>query len=295
MAIGNLTKTRFDIAKKDMVRLFESGKSKIYTFTELAGLLSQNSGHWRLPNNLSLRAFLDLLTTRTKLKAVNFEFPKITMTKFVWGEISIFELVASLRAGAYFSHYSAIYLHELTKQVPKAIYFNYEQPKKPAPAGTLQQENIDRAFSCPARITNNVAKLDDYQIYLLSGKQTGRLGVLDIAHNDSQIPVTDTERTLVDATVRPNYSGGVAEVLGAFRKAAPRVSVNKMMAYLKTLDYVYPYHQAIGFYLEKSGAYTDSQIRLVEKFGKYYDFYLVHQIKDTGYSKRWKIYYPKDL
>ncbi len=112
MAIGNLTKTRFDIAKKDMVRLFESGKSKIYTFTELADLLSQNKGHWGLPNNLSLRAFLDLLTTRTKLKAVTFEFPKITMMRFVWGNISVFDLVASLRAGAYFSHYSAIYFHE---------------------------------------------------------------------------------------------------------------------------------------------------------------------------------------
>lgn len=144
-------------------------------------------------------------------------------------------------------------------------------------------------------MTNNVAKVGDYTIYLLSGKQTGRLGVVDITHNDGQVPVTDIERTLVDATVRPTYSGGVAEVLGAFRKAAPKVSVNKMMAYLKRLDYVYPYHQAIGFYLEKSGAYRDSQIRLVEKLSKDYDFYLIHQMKDTGYSKRWKIYYPKGL
>jgi len=62
---------------------------------------------------------------------------------------------------------------------------------------------------------------------------------------------------------------------------------------LKKLSYIYPYHQAIGFYLQKAGVYTDMQIRLLKKFQFEFDFYLTHQMKETEYSKEWRLYYPK--
>ena len=107
--------------------------------------------------------------------------------------------------------------------------------------------------------------------------------------------VTDIERTLIDITVRPIYSGGIHEVLAAFKKAAKIVSINKLTAQLKTLDYIYPYHQAIGFYLEKAGNYKDTQIELLKDFDFNYDFYLDHATEEVEYSKEWKLYYPKNF
>ena len=109
------------------------------------------------------------------------------------------------------------------------------------------------------------------------------------------VRLTNIERTLVDAVVRPEYSGGPNEVLTAFRNAAENVSINKLVSMLKRIDHVYPYHQAIGFYLEKSGAYRQSQIDLLRKQEMRYDFYLMHQIKDAKFSSRWKLYYPESL
>ena len=100
--------------------------------------------------------------------------------------------------------------------------------------------------------------------------------------DEEKIRVTDIERTLIDVTVRPIYAGGVFEVL-------------KLAATLKKLDYIYPYHQAVGFYLERAGVYRESSISLLKKFGFKYDFYLMHQIKEKEYSKKWRLYFPKGL
>ena len=71
--------------------------------------------------------------------------------------------------------------------------------------------------------------------------------------------MTNVERTLIDATVKPMYAGGVFEVAKAFALANDRLSVNKLMPMLRKLDFSYPYHQAIGYYLERAG-YKSSQL-----------------------------------
>ncbi len=120
-----------------------------------------------------------------------------------------------------------------------------------------------------------------------------------IVINDSELGrklrVTDLERTLIDATVRPFYAGGVNEVLKAYSLAADRISVNRLSALLRRFEYVYPYHQAVGFYLEKSNAYRPEQIDLLRGFPREFDFYLTYQIGEREYSKEWKLFYPKGL
>lgn len=109
------------------------------------------------------------------------------------------------------------------------------------------------------------------------------------------IRLTNVEGTLIDITVRPGYAGGVFEVLNAFRNAKGKVSINRLVAMLKRLDYLYPFHQAIGFYLERAGVYDESSIRLLRKIEMNYDSYLAHGMKDPDYSKEWRLFFPKGL
>ncbi len=61
------------------------------------------------------------------------------------------------------------------------------------------------------------------------------------------------------------------------------------------MDYVYPYRQAIGFYLEKAEVYDENEIQQLKDIPMNFDFYLDYKMKETEYSETWKISYPKDL
>jgi hypothetical protein len=108
--------------------------------------------------------------------------------------------------------------------------------------------------------------------------------------------LTDIERTLIDIAVRPFYAGGVAEVLTAYERAGGRASVNRLAGMLRKLAYVYPYHQAIGFYLEAAGSYDWNAIELFRGGFEYeFDFYLTYGMEETEYVPSWHVYVPKGL
>jgi hypothetical protein len=289
-----MSETRIRIAKADIVKAFDERGVRVLTKGDIDAILEENREFWRLRQTMSAEEFIRFLVHDTKMQKVALDFPHRKVLRYVWGNLPLNELLMAIDSKCYFSHYTAVAFHGLTEQVPKTVYVNREQPPKPHPPGDLTQDSIDRAFRGPTRLSSNFIKHKDRTIYLLSGKQTGNLGVVKVEDSDhTAVRVTGLERTLIDIAVRPEYAGGVFEVLRAYKAAQGRVSVNKIGATLKKLDYLYPYHQAIGFYLERAGVYREAAIELLRRFEFKYDFYLMHQIKEKAYSKKWRLYYPK--
>jgi len=286
--------TRFQIAKSDIVSFFEDYGKEILDYNDISRILNQNRRSWRLPVSLTANKFIELLNENTKLKTNELKFLRKKYMRFTWGDVSVYRLALSLERNSYFTHYTALYWHNLTEQIPKTIYVNCEQSQKRYAPTRLIQENIDRAFRNPQRESKNIASVGDFKICILNGKYTNRLGVIETTTQENEnIILTDIERTLIDIVVRPSYSGGIHEVLNAYRNAVGKVSINRLSAILQKLNYIYPYHQAIGFYLQRAGVYRESQIKLLKKFDFEYDFYITHKMKETEYSKEWRLYYPK--
>jgi len=95
--------------------------------------------------------------------------------------------------------------------------------------------------------------------------------------------------------VRPVYAGGRSlAILKAFRKAKEKVEVGTLVSTLRMLQFVYPYHQAIGFYMESAG-YMLEQIEPLRRPGIQFDFYLAHEMHDPAYDARWRVHYPNEL
>jgi len=286
---------RMDIAGPDIIRVFDTAHKRVYSLSELAHLLDINRSHWRLAVRTTAADFVRFLQ-RKGLKEVEITFLHTgirPITRYIWKEGSPYAVGQSLKERAYLSHGSAVFLHSLTDQLPKTIYVNREQSEKHTSVGPLLQQNIDRAFASKQRQTQAIAKYaDEWQFVIINGKHTGQLGVEPIEFQGTTLRVTGIDRTLIDIAVRPAYAGGVFQVLNAYRGAKDRASVATLIATLKKLDYLYPYHQAIGFYMQCAG-YDSKRYDRLKKLGLKHDFYLAHDMREKAYSKEWRLYYPQ--
>jgi hypothetical protein len=289
--------SRLQIAKSDIIKVFEETGKRVFWPSDISQILEQNREFWRLAKNTTTAKFLEFLRKKTDLHLEYLEplnHPNVAgISRYVWKEASAYEIALSMKREAYLCHGTAMFLHGLTEQIPSRIYVNSEQSPKPG-SGRLTQEGINRAFAGKQRESQFIFKFGDSEALLLWGKNTGQLEVIDMEYSGTKLRVTGLERTLIDIAVRPSYAGGVFQVLEAYRVARDRVSVGTLAATLKKLDYVYPYHQAIGFYMQKAG-YTKGQYNRLRSIGLNYDFYLAYGLKDKEYDSDWRLFFPKSL
>jgi len=294
---------------------FDHDRRTIYTRPELEEVLHEHHWEWRVPESLVLSRFVDTMVHRGCLRRIAIRRVSrdkkrargrrgstrpegtdegSTVVRYVSREPTIHQVALSLKAGAYLSHASAMFLHGLTTRAPETVYVNKEQTPKPS-LGSLTQMGLDAAFKRPARVSRDAYSYGTATFLLLSGKHTRRLGVVDVpdAQGDA-IPITGLERTLVDAVVRPVYAGGALEVLHAYRAARGRLSVEVMLQILKKLDYLYPYHQAIGFYMQRA-EYPHDEVERFRALGLTFDFYLEHRMAQAQYDRSWRLYHPPGL
>jgi hypothetical protein len=291
-------RSRISLAKSSIVQSFQDGPQRVFKKKDLGTILQLHRDEWKLAAGMTASQFLAYLLEKTPMRELEFKSESYgPITRYAWGtEVSPYELFLSIKKNAYLCHATAIFLHGLSDLIPKMIYVNAEQSPKPTSRGTLMQEGLARAFANKQRMSRFIYTADGHAATFLSGKNTGDLGVIELEHEDAAGPlrVTDVERTLIDGTVRPGYAGGVSNVLDAFREARPRVSVNRLRAYLKKIGYVYPYHQAIGFLMSRSG-YPEKSLKVMRDLGLAHDFYLDYGIKKAEYDSTWRIHFPQGL
>lgn len=285
----------------DIVKILEQPLiSSPPSATSLRGfqrILSEVKEKGEIPKELSFREIRENLAHLTSLQRIELICPNYDRkeVRYLLNDPSPYQVALSLKGNSYLSHGTAVFLHSLNEERPHRIYLNHEQSLKPSRGKReeLSQEGIARAFANNQRESKLVFNFRDYEIVVLSGKHTGRLEVGPLLDsNGIELDVTSIERTLIDIAVRPTYSGGVEKVREAYQGARQRCSVNVLLGTLRKLDYVYPYHQVIGFYMERAG-WDEKLTSRVLALGVEHDFYLTYGMKETEFDSRWRVFYPK--
>jgi predicted transcriptional regulator of viral defense system len=285
--------------KESLIQQFtnriENSQKHVFSPAEIVSLLTQLRAEYPFPRSLSERKLQRTLVDDGILREIS-----LTATysfegkRYHFGAFSEYELALSLKPGAYLSHGTAAQLHGLIDNDSTTIYINKEQSPKSS-KGTLTQVGIDQAFAAKQRTSAYTITHQQTKIVLLSGKHSGRLGVTKIPGSQGeQLELTDLERTLIDLAVRPTYAGGAQVVANAYRNAQPMASISRLAKILHDLNYVYPYHQVVGFYLQNAGCPL-SALQPLRDPGLHFDFYLEHAMKRTRFDSTWRLHVPEDL
>lgn len=299
---------RFRLATPEITSYFKSIDMMAFNRKDLEEILLNNRKDWMLKNDFTVGAFIDNLVEYKILKKKELTFLQHNYLVYSKsGKVDIYELVGKASDKGYFSHLSAIYLHDLTVQVPNTVYLSIEQPRlRNNPENRISQQSIDESFYKEAKLSNAYTKImlnkkqwTIYQIYRTGYYHENENYSLEsyVKNNGIEYKRTSLERTLIDIAIRPEYSGGIEIVREAYYNAQNKVSANRIGAILQGMKTVYPYHQSIGFLMEISGNYTESQLGIMKRIPQEYDFYLIHGYKkvDLKYNKEWRIFYPSYL
>lgn len=290
--------SRFQTAKRQIEARLQGLNQNIFKQVEISNILEQERHEWDLPKGMNGSSFAKKLVEARLIREHRFPFPNRSERRYAKPHVPMLEVLQSIKANSYYTHASAMQANGILEGRISDIYINFEQPTHER--GSLpEQSRIDAAFKGNPRKTNNVIEREAGNIVMLNGMQTGLLGVeeqyvdmLDV--EPASILVTDLERTLIDITVRPYYAGSVEAVLCAFELARDRVNVTKLVKYLTKLNYVYPYHQALGWYMDRAG-YSNQQLKNLRSRPRPRRFYLAHKMQKPVFADAWQIFIPPQL
>lgn len=280
----------------EIERAFNHRHERVFRQSDLDFIFKSGQLGSELPSSMSPTAFTQMLLRHTKMTKVLLKSTEYTpLLRYAWGtDVAPVLLALSIRPRSFCSHGSAMWIHGLGGD-ERHVFVNSEQSEKPPNLTTLTQESIDSAFRNEQRKSKLVYRYRGTSMMVLNGKNSGRLEVeLAKVPSGEQVEVTSLERTLVDITVRPAYAGGITHVLESFRKARGRISTEKLLRVLKAFDFIYPYHQSLGFYLKRSG-YAEADLSLIKTVGIPFNFYLAHGMDELAFDEEFKVFFPQSL
>ncbi len=283
----------FDIIKD----YFFNDNLKAYTTFDISNIFENHRENWKIAGYRNSNHFINFLEKSNILKMIKLKHQTTSSIKKILIEpnANYFNIGLTIKKDGYLSNYTAMQIHNLTLQIPKSIYVSHPKVESRNSLKNnninISQDSIDKAFTKPQRITSEVYKseIDNYRLlFIQKGYTENNIGII----NNNGIRYTDLERTLIDIAIRPAYSGGVFEVLEAFINAREHIDINKLNNYLSELNYIYPFHQLLGFYMDKAN-YDSKKISILFNQVSKYKFYLTYNMSNKEYDEKWKIYYPK--
>lgn len=282
----------------EIKRLILEKRRKAYTTSDLQNIFHSNRDEWRLSTRTTYTKFLNYLVEKKELlktkKLIHIESGSEKLI-YTLENANKYDIITTIKKNGYLSYLTALVVHELTLQIPKTLYISEEIHDTYLNDNILNQESIDRVFSKEQRTTTNIYKDEiSNERYVLIEKKLNIENIGIITDSSFDYPTSDIERTLIDCVVRPQYSGGIFSVLEAFRNASDILNLEKLDLYLDALNYTYPYHQLVGFYLDRSG-YDESKLKPFLNKVSSFNFYMTYNLSNKKLDSKWKIYYPEGI
>lgn len=150
-----------------------------------------------------------------------------------------FEIAMALVKPAAISHGSALNYHGLTEQTSRRVFV------------LTSARSIPHVRRAKVKRKNKGFPVLDILYQFVQVKPEWFFGIEEVWVNESQIKMTDRERTLLDGIMAPNYCGDFAEVLHAFELGLPKLDLRRLIQYAHKLPVAAA--KRLGWILEQQG------------------------------------------
>lgn len=126
------------------------------------------------------------------------------------------------------SHWSALQHHGLTEQVPQII--TASTPSKVV-TPSMRKKNLNDVKH------KHIWQIADIRYEYINIKQKHFFGIEKIwLDENSQVQITDKERTLLDVFIYPKMFGGMGEALGILENSLATIDIQKLVNYAVRYD-----------------------------------------------------------
>lgn len=200
-----------------------------------------------------------------------------------------------------YCHLTSVFFHALTQQIPQKVFIRRRDiaPRKTKRPGKLSDSQIRSQFIKPQKVTGKRVPLPGGECVLISGYKNDQTGVIPVSNEFRAFPedarITDLERCLIDAVVAPHYNGGIMSLPALFGEASNQLDIQTLISHYRELEFLYPFHQTIGFFLDHSGQ-KETATGWRDAFSPTHRFFVDKNAKTNWlYDSKWQVHYPKGL
>jgi len=134
------------------------------------------------------------------------------------------------------SHASALFHHQMTDTPPRRIHVTDRRfdPARIPPCGTLPEDWVD--LDLPINIVRRLRRVGDLSVDWRRVTDRFSIGYAPFFITGVAVYMSDIEQTLIDGLRSPDRCGGIGNVFAAWRRAAERINLDRLIGYIDRVD-----------------------------------------------------------
>ncbi|MCG3680045.1 hypothetical protein [Aliarcobacter butzleri] len=242
--------------------LYTLKKKRFFSINDITSILDELKEKNLVSNSLTQNDFyLKLLNDGLVAHTItirDIEKIRYTLNK----EFNIYDFVYSLEKNGFFSMFTSLNIQGLTNFRDNFIFISKERRKRVNfNSKDITQEAIDKAFTNKPRRTKAHDTIYNYNVVILESNNTQEIGI--IKYKDYKI--SSINRAFVEIISNIQYSKTPDDVIYEFKNLKDKLDINEIFNIIEKFDFVYPYYQLAGYYLEKIGYLKEELSKFVNK------------------------------
>lgn len=268
--------------------ILEGLKENYYNQHELIKYHQKCKDNKLIPNSMNLSTFLSNLNNYG-FSAKSIYTDDVIKTLYSFEEdINIYDFTYNFSNKGFFSMTTALNIMKLSDKRDNFIFYSTELSKKNQYKNDieLKQDIVDEVFSKPYRKTKKYFKYEDKYIVQLSPKYSNNYEVIEYnGYNISSI-----NRVFVELMVNIQYFKDENYLIEIIKPLKEKFNINKIYSIIEKFDYIYPYFQLAGYYLEKIG-FDKGELMIFKNRVTPIKFYTQKMLENKKFNEYWNIYH----